>query len=452
MRNKIYFFILTFFLLKFLLSCSEKVETEITEEPAETVTVVVAAEEEITPEIKSFGTISYFRKADISVAIDGKIKWISKEEGDQVYAGEIIAEIENIQLTISKKKVEAAIRQAESALELAEAKLWEARLQVEARLISLQKTKLEIKQKEMELEDMKETLSDKEKLFEVGGITEEALEDIRLQYETAKIDYETSLFDMAIKEIGLRDKDILSFGYSLPETEEERIEMLVELNTQTLAAEMEVALSQLVSAKTELESIDQLLEETKIRSPVTGIIGAKYMETGERIQSGTKLFTVFDLSSVFAVFPVQESDAVQISEGMDVDVTVDALQGKELTARIYLIYPTVDPQTGNLSIKALLTNEGLVLKPGMFARIRVISGEPRMSIMVPKTCLFHKEGNKGEVYLVIQDRLFLKEVIVGVERGEKVEIIEGLKVGDVVVDAPSPILKEGVNVNVNVEM
>jgi len=79
-----------------------------------------------------------------------------------------------------------------------------------------------------------------------------------------------------------------------------------------------VAEASLTSARTELEAINQLLNESVIRAPVTGIIGMRYLESGELIQADAKLFTIMDIARVFAVFPIEESDAALLTEGMKV--------------------------------------------------------------------------------------------------------------------------------------
>jgi multidrug efflux pump subunit AcrA (membrane-fusion protein) len=79
----------------------------------------------------------------------------------------------------------------------------------------------------------------------------------------------------------------------------------------------------------------------------------------------------------------------------------------------------------------------------MFLRARVISGEPRQAVLIPKTCLTAKQGKNAEVFTVSQGRIFIKKVVTGVEKEDRVEITRGLNEGETVVDTPSPILKEG---------
>ncbi len=429
-------------------SCADSTKTDLTSGDKVRVSIVTAAKQEITPEIRSFGTISHFRKVDVSVITDGVISTMNVKEGDAVRQGQVIARIRNIQLEIQKKRTLAQIKQAQSALNLSMAKLKEGRLNVESRFISVSIGELDLKQKKINLDDLQRALNNKKQVYDVGGITDEAMHSLQMNYESEQNKYRMAKKNLEMQKIGLRDKDIVNQGYTLPSSEKERIKVLTLLNTQTLSAEVKVAEASLDSAETELEAVNQLLGETVIRAPVSGIIGMRYLEKGERIQANAKLFTIMDISRVFAVFPIEENDAALLTEGMKVEVTVDAFKDKKFEAKIYIISPLIDPQTGNVTVKAIMDNPGLKLKPGMFLRARVISGQARSSIVVPKSVLTNKKGKQAEVFVVSQGRLFLKKVTIGVEKENTAEILKGINQGETIVDSPSPILKEGQEVEI----
>ncbi|MBN2353098.1 MAG: efflux RND transporter periplasmic adaptor subunit [Spirochaetales bacterium] len=415
----------------------------------ERVRTVQAIIEEMTPEIRSFGTITYYRKADVSAATSGRIDSITAEEGSAVREGQKLAAVDNVQLLLQKKRTEEQIKQARAGLELARAKLNEGKLQVEARLLSVLIGELDLKRKKIELDDQGRLLKNKEQIYLVGGLSDEGIHSQRMQFDAQKNQYDLVVKNLEMQKIGLRDADIRAAGLPVPVTESERVRALKEVNTQTLGAEVKVAEAGLEAARTELEAVNQLLGETVIRSPVTGLVGMRYLELGERVQPDAKLFTVLDTSRVYAVFPVAESEGAFITEGMKVEITVDALNKAAFNAVIALVSPLVDPQTGNVSVKALLPNGNLALKPGMFTRARIIAGQPRRAVLVPKTCLLKKEGKNGEAFTVVRGRLSLNKLTLGVEKENLVEVVNGLSEGCAVVDSPSPLLKEGQNVEVH---
>ncbi|MEW5814662.1 MAG: efflux RND transporter periplasmic adaptor subunit [Spirochaetota bacterium] len=407
------------------------------------VTAVAAEEKDMAAEIESFGSISFLKKADVSSAVEGIIKSMDGREGDPVRKGQNLTIIENIQLDIRKKQAESSVKRAETALELARTKYHEGKLQVDARLISIEKLAMELDQKKRELAELSKAIEKKEELFKVDGISEEALNSLRLSYLASETNYKTMLKDMEIRKIGLRDEDIIARGLKLPSSGEEKRNLFIQINTATLAAEVDAAQANLVSAWNELESADQLLNELTLSSPMAGIIGAKYKEEGERVSQGDKVYTIFDTSKVLAVFTVQENQALLISEGMEVQVKIDALGEKTLPAKVHLVSPVIDPQSGNMIVKAMLKNLDDTLRPGMFLRARVIYGTPKKTIVLPVSCLAEKKGSKAKIFKIINGRAFQKEIRLGTENEGKVEAVSGVSKGDIIIDAPSPVLREG---------
>ncbi len=415
--------------------------------PLASVKTIVAKKEALTPELASFGSISYRSKADIATTVDGTVKKLAVDEGDHVRADQVLAQLDNIQLAIRKGQAESQIASAAAAVELARAQLWAGRQQVEARLLSLRKTQLEIDRKKREAEELASTLENREQLFKVDGISQEQLQALRLQYQSAQTDYEALLTDYSINSIGLRDQDIRSAGEAVPAAEPERVALLVKINTQTLQAQLDSALAALQVAKSDLQAARALVDELTIRSPVAGIVGVRQAGVGERLRASDKLFTIIDDARVYAVFLVAENKAMRLSEGMPVQVEVPAQGDRVYRSAISIISPLLDPQSGNVTVRALLLNQDGALKPGLFIRVKVRTGDTRQSILLPASAFASRNGTEGAVFLVRGGRSFRQAVVIRPEtEGQaagKVEVASGITVGDRVVDEPSPVLQDG---------
>lgn len=418
---------------------------------AVSVKVIVAKKEPLTPEVSSFGSISYRSKADIATTVDGTVKTLAVDEGDHVKAGQLLAELENIQLAIRKSQAESQLQSARAAVELAKAQLWEGNQQVEARLLSLKKTQLEIDQKKRESDDLRSTLASRERLYTVDGISEEQLQSLRLQSQSAQTSYEGLLTDYAMNSIGLRDQDVLAAGFPVPGTETDRIPLLTKINTQTLQAQLDSALASLQIADSDLQAAKAMLDELTVLSPVAGIIGVRQCGVGERLRTGDKLYTIIDDAQVYAVFVVPESKGMGLNEGMPVRVEVPALGNRLYRSTISIVSPLLDPQSGNLTIRALLSNRDGSLKPGLFIRVRVQTGETRQTILLPRSALVGRNGTEGSVYLVRAGRSFRQQIVLSQEtEGQaagKLEVQTGIAAGDHVVDEPSPVLQDGGDVH-----
>ena len=413
------------------------------------VTAVVIKEQSVPREVSCFGTITFNRKIDISATVDGTVAKLFVREGQKVREGERLLVLKNVQLELRKQQALSGIDSARSAQELAEAKLWEGELAVEARLVAIERTELEREQKRLEVEDAAQTLSNKEELSKVGGVTEEALAAVRLRLQAARNDHAMIEKDLVSRRIGLRDEDLRRDGITPAAEPVARIRQLVQLNTKTLKADVEAARARSDSAARELEASEELLKALIIDAPAAGIVGAKYVEQGEYVAQNGKLLTLMDTSNVYAALSVQESEMPLLREGMPASLSVDALSSKLLTGRVDSISPTADPQTGAFLVKASLANPGGRLRPGMFVRATIAYEKPQMALVVPERCISQKKGGSAQVFGVVNGKAFLKQITVGRDLGGSFSVEKGLAKGDLVIEAPPPTLREGMNVEIS---
>ena len=422
--------------------CARKEQAPVPPAP-QRVRTVLAAERMTAQELASYGSISFQKKADVTARVDGTVTEITAMEGASVEKGELLARLTNIQLELRKRQAESAASSARSELALAQARLWEGQLQVEARIAGIERSELELASKRRELEELAKTLKNKEQLLSVGGTTEEAMTSLRLSYAATETGVRLLEKDLEIRRIGLRDADIISRGLAVPRDEAARRRLLVQIGTQTIAAETEVARARADSAAVELGAAEQLLAELDIRAPLSGIVGARYVEAGEHAAADAKLFTLISTGEVYAVFPVPEAEAQRVALGAAVDVSVDALGGAPFRARVALISPLIDPQAGTVTVKAILANPSMRMKPGMFTRVKLVYGSPRRVVVIPASAIAQKKGNAARVFTVVNRRVFAKEATLGRELGGSWTVEDGLRAGEWLVDSPSLLLREG---------
>jgi len=407
---------------------------------------IVIKLEKYNQELASFGTLAFKTKTDITAAVEGRMIELPVIEGSAVKADALLARLENVQLEMRRGQAESALNSARSSLELAQAKLWEGRLQVEARIVSIDKAQIQIQQKEYEAAELESAYARKKALLEIGGATDEDVNSLLISLNAQKSALAAQKKDLEIQEIGLRDEDLAARGLAAPRSEEGRREAMLLLNTQTLIAEEEVARSRLDSAKTDLDSVVAMIGELELRAPSSGIVGALYAEKGEQLQQNAKVMTLMNTDAVYAVFPVQESDASRIAEGMPVNLSIDAFEGRSFVAKIDRISPIVDAQTGAVMVKALMRNPSMRLRPGMFARARIDLCPPREVVKLPASAIAQKKGTEAKIFALVNGRAFLKELELGGEECGVFIVERGLRQGEIVIDSPSPLLKEGEDV------
>jgi RND family efflux transporter MFP subunit len=408
--------------------------------------VIVMESERYEQDISSFGTLAYKTKTDITATVEGTILSLSVVEGGVVKSGALLARLRNIQLEMTRQKAESAVASARSALELAQAKLWEGQLQVESRALSLSKAQIQVQQKEYEVSELERSYAKKKSLLDIGGATEEDVNSLLIGLNAQRAALAAQKKDVEIQLVGMRDADLAARGLGAPESEKERREAIVLLNTENLRAEVDAARSQLESVKMELDAVIAMMSELELRAPSSGIVGAIYAEKGEHLQENAKAMTLMNTDALYAVFPIQESDADRIREGMSVEVSVDALKGDAIAARIDLVSPIIDSQTGAVTVKALMPNPSMRLRPGMFVRCRIDVGEPRDIIKLPASAIAQKRGTEAKAYTVVNGKAFIKQVELGKELDGAFIVEKGLQKGEMVIDSPSPLLKEGEDV------
>lgn len=179
-----------------------------------------------------------------------------------------------------------------------------------------------------------------------------------------------------------------------------------------------------------------------VRAPGAGTILARHVNPGETIVSASAgaskpLFTIGDLSTVWLVAEVRESDAGRIHRGEQVAVSVLAYPGRTFKARLSWIAPSIDPKTHRLPVRADIENPDDMLKPGMFARFHILTGPAVTAPAVPANAVIHS-GTKQRVWLVAPDKsLHVHEIRTGLVRHGMVEVLHGVHSGERVITSGS---------------
>jgi RND family efflux transporter MFP subunit len=239
-------------------------------------------------------------------------------------------------------------------------------------------------------------------------------------------------------------------GIPVPLDAEERQAALISLMTTSLRAELEAANARLEATEKERTSANIALAELTICCQVPGIIGARYLEEGERVRLQDKILSLIDTASLYAIFPLREKDALRIEKGMSASVLLDGT-GETKNGFVDLIYPQADSQSLSFLVRVLLRNTGTAdnrLKPGMFARITVNLGPPRNAVFIPESSIFNQKNNEGCIFIVNGQSLTERKIIIAAVHGEECEISSGLNAGELVVLRPDPDLREAENVSV----
>jgi membrane fusion protein (multidrug efflux system) len=158
-----------------------------------------------------------------------------------------------------------------------------------------------------------------------------------------------------------------------------------------------------------------------------------------------------DSLSLYAVFPVRESEALRLEEGMEALIKVDGTGGS-YAGKVALVSPAADSQTFTFQVRVLISDEEQQraarefpgrLKPGMFARVSVRLGEPRSFITLPETALAYAKDDQAAAFIVRGNQVSLRDLALGLSLGNEREIRSGLLDGELAVERPDSSLKDG---------
>jgi cobalt-zinc-cadmium efflux system membrane fusion protein len=185
-----------------------------------------------------------------------------------------------------------------------------------------------------------------------------------------------------------------------------------------------------------LEKIDRIGAETIVSAPIGGTVIQRKVGLGQYINTGGNdpVFTVGNLSTVWLVANVRESDAPKMRLGAPVEVSVLAYPGRIFNAKLSYVAPALDPNTRRLPVRAEIENPGRELLPEMFASFRIVSGDNRLMPAVPQEAVVY-EGAQARVWVARPDQkaVVTRPIEVGATTNGLVEVRKGVSVGETVV-------------------
>jgi membrane fusion protein (multidrug efflux system) len=195
-----------------------------------------------------------------------------------------------------------------------------------------------------------------------------------------------------------------------------------------------------------------------VRAPFDGQLGIRQVNIGQTINAGQQVVPLQALEPMYVDFAIPQQHLPQLSQGLEVRVKSDAVQGRGFVGKLTAINSTVDPVTRNVSLQATLDNKDHALRPGMFAKIDVILPEKNKALVIPGSAVSY--APYGDSVFVIEKKKDPKTgkesqtirqqfVRIGEARGDFVSVTTGLKAGEVVVGTGVFKLRNGMTVTIN---
>jgi HlyD family secretion protein len=382
---------------------------EATPTPEVTVQAALPRQGSISEQITADATLAPLAQAAISPKITAPVKTFYVQRGARVKAGELLATLENSDLSAAALDNEGAYTAAKAGYETAtQATVPE----------DYSKAQLDLAQAKANLDLNQSIVTSRTQLFAQGAIPGRDLDTAKATLVQAQVTYDIAKqhFDSVQK-------------------------------TSNKSA-LESAKGQLDSAKGKYLGAQAELSYTEIRSPIDGVITDRPLFAGETAPAGTPLITVMETSALIAKLHIAQIQAQQLSVGSPATISVPGLDDP-VDARVSLISPALDPGSTTVEVWLRVENLKNILKAGTPVHASITGRTVSNALLVPSEALQTAPDGSRFVMVIGADSAAHKHpVTIGIQTAKEVQVLSGITAKDTVITTGAYALDDGTKVKV----
>jgi RND family efflux transporter MFP subunit len=361
------------------------------------VTAVVAAERPVDRVITVTGTLAAEDQVALAFKVTGRVEELSVDLGSVVRQGQVVARLLPTDFELRLNQAEAALQQARVRLGL-------------------------------------EPTGDEDDIeVENTGLLRQrraVLQQARLNRDRIK-----TFFDRGLSSRG----DLDAAEAALEVAEGQHQDAIEEIrNRQGVLAQR----------RSELELAQQQLQDTVLRSPIDGAVRERQVTAGEYRTAGTPVFTIVRTDPLRLRLAVPERAAAGLRNGLPVRVRVEGVTEVH-DGRVARIGAAIDEANRTLPVEAVVANPAGVIRPGQFATADIVLSEGERALMLPADAVINFAGVQ-RVIIARDGKAHEQRIRTGRRQDEEIEIVEGVRSGDVVVRMPGD-LADGMPIQVRTE-
>ncbi len=245
--------------------------------------------------------------------------------------------------------------------------------------------------------------------------------------------------NLAVESVGDRFKkgDFLFDLYSprLVNAQDELVSALTSGNAGLIHASKQRLIALGISAAhiKRLEKSRKVAQRIAIYAHHDGVVSQLFAREGMFVKPEMEVMTMVDLSSVWVLAEVFERQIAWVEVGQTAEVRFSSLPGQTWQGEVEFIYPVLDPKTRTLKVRLRFDNPDELLKPNMYARVKIYGGATAETIVIPLEGLIRTGRQERVIVALGEGRFEAREVISGIESGNYVEILKGVQVADNIV-------------------
>src|ERR1022692_1612363 len=381
------------------------------QEPIVSVQVVPVEKTTIQHAIKTEAILYPRQQAAIVSKISAPVERFLVKRGSPVHQGQLLAILENRDLTAAAQENKGSFDQAQAAYETTTA----ASLPEE-----IQKAEAEAQQSKQALEAQEKVYQSRQQLYEQGALPRKELDQSGVEITQARNQYSIA---------------------------KKHLDTLVAIGKQQ---QLKAAAGQLESAKGKYLGAQAQLSYSEIRSPIDGVVTDRPLYPGEMAAAGTAVITVMDISEVIAKAHIPQADAALLRVGDKGTMTVPGL-GDPVEGTVTVVSPALDPNSTTVEVWLEAKNPKQQLKPGTSVQLSLTAKTVKDALVVPAAAVISAPDGATVVMLAGSDgRAHQKTVKLGIRNGDDVQILEGVTASDKVVSAGAYGLPDKTKIKIEV--
>jgi len=359
--------------------------------------------------VRAPATVVPREQANIAARVTAPIRELNARKGDSVAKDQILARLDNLDLTAQRREAVGAVADAEAMLE----KISGGTIPTD-----VERARGQVATTQAALNQAQKFYERRKQLFEQGAIPNRDLLVSETELAQAKANY-----DVARRSLEL-------------------------LEHQSAERDIRIARSRIEQARARLSVVDAQLAFTEVRSPFAGTITEQFVFPGDMAKPDAPIFTVADLSVAVARAQVPESDAQEVRLGAACSLNPSDRPDAAQAGRVTVINQAVDPARRTVEVWCEIPNRNRQLRASVFGSLQIVTRSLPKAIMVPLQAVQFEEGTrKGSVMVVGPDRKAQKRPVeAGSASAGKVPIENGMSKGEIVIIEGGYGLPEGAEV------
>lgn len=342
--------------------------------------------------VAASGSVEALETADIGFQLAGRVARVLVEEGMPVRKGQLIAELDPTDYQYGMQAAAGQAAGAKATLDKAESGV---------RREELEQARAAYEKAENDYRRYRE-------LYERKSMAPVDFTKVEAAYRAAKAQYEMA-------QNGTRTEDRAAAGAALAQAEAQ-----VGLNRKRVA-------------------------DTRLTSPIAGMVARRSIDPGEMVGAGTPVFSIVNLNPARVRVGIPEGDIGRIRVGQRAAISIPALGGTAFSGAVEVVGVSADPNSRTFTAKLIVPNAELLLKAGMIAEASIEARGTVDVIAIPGEAIVHDPQGSTLVYTYYPDkkRVYARRVETGIVRGRGVEIDSGLSGDESIVVAGQHRVREG---------